>query len=451
MPLPLRSEAIQKSLHTNCFFTDNCLDTAECVQHNAGTVCWPICGLAGSVERRLSAMGKLSTIKVQKLREPGRYGDGDGLWLQISEGGGKSWSFRFMLNRKARQMGLGPLALVSLAEAREKAWQARRQLLEGADPLEAKRAKRAGNQAARARVMTFRQCAEAFLRSQEAGWRNEKHRWQWSQTLRAHCYPVFGDLDVAEVDRALVMRAVEPIWITMPETGSRLRGRIERVLNWAAARELRNGDNPAKWKGGLDALLPARGKVATVKHHVAMDWRVVPAFMTELRAVQSISARALEFTILTAARTIETIGARWPEFEGDLWTVPGSRMKAGKEHRVPLSNAAVTVLAGLPRIAGNSFAFVGARPGKGMSNMTMIKQLRAMWPGGQLTVHGFRSAFRDWAGEATSHPREVCEQALAHQVGNQVEQAYRRGDALAKRQLLMRDWADYCADQRSSK
>lgn len=242
-----------------------------------------------------------------------------------------------MLNGRARQMGPGPVALVRLAEAREKAWRCRRLLLEEVDPLEAKHAKRAGDRTAKACSTTFRQCAEAFLTSHEAGWRNEKHRWQWSQTLSAYCYPVFGDLDVAIVDVALVMRAVEPIWTTMPETASRLRGRIERVLNSAAARGLRSGDNPAKWKAGLDALLPARGKVAKVQHRAAMDWRAVPAFAAELRTASALSAKALEFTILTAARTIETIGARWPEFDlnGLLWIAPGERMRAGREHRVP--------------------------------------------------------------------------------------------------------------------
>lgn len=342
---------------------------------------------------------------------------------------------------------MGPVDIVPLAEAREKARKHRRQLLDGLDPIEEKRSKRQDILATQARGMTFQECAEAFIAAHERGWKNEKHRWQWGQTLHAHAFPVFGKLHVAAVDTMLVMKAVEPLWLTKAETASRLRGRIERILDWATARGYRKGDNPARWKGHLDKLLPARSKVQKVKHHPAMPWRDMPDFMGELRSNGSVSASAMTFTILTAARTSEAINARWNEIdvENRVWTVPAERMKTGVQHRVPLCEAIIKLLAELPRLDDEGFVFPGGKKDRLLSNMAMLVLLRGMRPNSGLTVHGFRSAFRDWAGEATNHPREVCEQALAHTISNQVEAAYRRGDFFEKRRSLMQDWADYLA------
>jgi len=341
-------------------------------------------------------------------------------------------------------MGLGPCSLVSLAEAREKARQARRALLEGDDPLELKRQKRARQRLEAASGMTFKDCAERMIASHEAAWKNPKHRQQWHSTLATYVYPVFGDLPVAAVDPGLVLKALEPIWTTKPETAGRVRGRIDAVLDWAKARGYREGENPARWRGHLDKLLPNRRKVRQVKNHPALPFLDLPAFMADLRRRGSVSARALEFTILTAARTGETIGAKTSEMDLDnaVWTVPAERMKAGKEHRVPLPPRAVEIVRELPREA--DYAFPGGRADKPLTNMAMLELLRGMRPGSGYVPHGFRSSFRDWAAERTNHSSEVVEQALAHAIESRVEAAYRRGDLFEKRRRLMTDWAAYC-------
>jgi integrase len=395
-----------------------------------------------------SFLHKLSAVKVARLKSPGMYGDGGGLWLQITPTGSRSWAFRFMLQGRARQMGLGPLHVLSLAEAREKARLCRRQLLEGIDPLAAIQAARLAARADQAKVRTFRDCAVAFLDSHETGWKNDKHRAQWAATLTAYAYPLIGDLAVASIETGHICKILEPIWTSKAETASRIRGRIERVLDWAAARGYRSGDNPARWRGHLDKLLPPRSKVQRVRHHPALPWQELPEFMAALRANRSLSARALEFTILTAARTGEVMGARWPEIDldGAVWTVPDSRMKAGREHRVPLSPSAIALLVELPRVKSNDFVFPGSRAKQPLSNMAMLQLLRGMKPKTELTVHGFRSSFRDWAGECTIHAREVIETALAHVIADKTEAAYRRGDALEKRRRLMTDWCSYCGE-----
>jgi integrase len=378
------------------------------------------------------------------MARPGRYADGGGLYLQVREVGTKAWLFRFMLDGRARAMGLGPVNDVPLTEARELAQNCRRLLRDGVDPIEARRAKRLQGRLEAAKAITFRECAEKLIASQEAAWRNSKHRQQWRNTLATYADPVLGGLSVAAVDTALVLKVIEPIWTKKPETAGRLRGRIEHVLDWAKAQEYRRGDNPARWRGHLDKLLPRRSKVARVKHHTALPYGEAPTFMHEVRVRTEVSARALEFTILTAARTGETIGARWPEidFKTKTWIVPPDRMKGGREHRVPLSDRAIEILENLPR--KGEYVFPGGQAKEPLSNGAMLATLDRM-ERGDVTVHGFRSSFRDWAAEQTSYPNHVVEMALAHAIKSDVEASYRRGDLFEKRRRLMRDWTKFCS------
>jgi integrase len=389
--------------------------------------------------------GKLTAVKVRALTAPGRYGDGKGLWLQVRDAQHRSWLFRFKLFGRERAMGLGPVEDVTLAEAREEADACRKLLRQGIDPIEHRRADRAAKAAA-ARGITFRDVAERYIAAHAAGWRNAKHAEQWRATLATYAFPVFGDQPVHAIDTGLVMRVLEPIWAAKTETASRLRGRIESVLDYAAARGWRSGENPARWRGHLQKLLPARSKVQRVEHHPALPWRQMGAFMAALRAHDGVAARALEFAILTAARTGEVIGARWAEIDGDVWTVPGERMKAGREHRVPLSAAALAVLSTMKPdgAAPSEFVFPGGRPGRPLSGMALLMLLRRMGRG-DLTAHGFRSTFREWTAEATGYPREVAELALAHVNKDKVEAAYQRGDLFEKRRRLMEEWAAFCA------
>ncbi|MEH7869689.1 integrase arm-type DNA-binding domain-containing protein [Rhizobium laguerreae] len=395
----------------------------------------------------VAKINKLSDQGIKALSKPGLYGDGLGLYLQVSSYGTKSWLFRFMRDGKARKMGLGALHTISLKAARQKAQECRIKLDAGLDPIEDRKAVQLARRAETATAMTFKQCAEKYIDAHQATWKNPKHAAQWPATLKTYVYPVFGDLSVKDVDVGLVLKVIDGIWKTKPETASRVRGRIETVLDWAAARKYRDGENPARWRGHLDKLLPARSKVAKVKHHVALPYREIGPFMTEARAKDGISARALEFTVLNAVRTNEAIGAKWPEIDEDagMWTIPPERMKGGREHRVPLSEAAIALLKALPRVKGNPYVFPGAQEGKPLSNMAMLELVRGMRPGAGLTVHGFRSTFRDWAAEQTAYPNEMVEMALAHIVSDKTEAAYRRGDMLEKRRRLMKDWADFCA------
>lgn len=385
---------------------------------------------------------RLSAVKVAALSKPGRYGDGLNLWLEVRADGGKSWVFRYKLGGKARHMGLGPLHTVTLAEARDAAAACRKLLLKGVDPIEARRADRQAARLDAARMMTFKQCAQLHIKAHAAGWRNAKHADQWEATLATYAYPVFGDLAVAAVDTGLVLKALQPIWTSKTETAGRLRGRIERILDWAAARGYRAGDNPARWRGHLDKLLPAKTKVSKVHHFAALAYGDVGAFMEALRAQPGVAASALEFTILTAGRTGEVIRARWSEIDRAeaLWTIPAERMKAGREHRVPLSRQALAILASLPM--EGEYVFPGGRARAPLSQMALLAVLRRM-NRRDLTVHGFRSTFRDWAAETTSFPNEVVEMALAHTVADKVEAAYRRGDLFLKRRRLMDAWAKY--------
>jgi integrase len=380
-----------------------------------------------------------------KAGVPGKWAVGDGAYLQVAKVAKRStasWLFRY----NGHSMGLGPVGLVTLAEAREKAREARRLRLAGIDPLEAKRASRRQASLDEARAVTFKDCAGRYIKSHAAGWRNPKHKAQWTTTLETYAYPHFGEIAVADVDTGMVLKALEEIWAVKPETASRVRGRIEAVLDWSKARGYREGENPAGWRGHLDKLLPARRKVRKVEHHAALPYVELPAFMAELRQREGMAARALEFAILTAARTGEVLGAQWSEidFDAKLWTVPADRMKGRRQHRVPLSDRVMEILGSLTREAGSPYVFAGAREGRPLSNMALLMMLRRM-KRDDLTAHGFRSSFRDWAAETTGYPGDLVEMALAHVVSNATEAAYRRGDMFEKRRRLMNDWAAYCA------
>jgi integrase len=375
-------------------------------------------------------LNKLTALKVGSLSKPGRYADGGGLYLQVTPSGTKSWLFRFMLQGHAREMGLGSCNTFTLAEARERARQARQSVTDKKDPIEVRLSDRDARRAEESERITFKVASQRYLKVHETGWKNEKHRQQWRNTLRDYAYPTLGNRPVSAITGALISEALAPIWTTKAETASRVKQRIERVLQWV--------------KDGMP--LPAPSKARRVKHHKALPYAELPDFMARLRSLDSISARALEFTILTAARTGEVIEATWGEIDldGKVWIRPGEHMKAHKEHRVPLCDRALAILDDLPREKGNPYLFVGATAGKGLSNMAMLECLRGLAPG--LTVHGFRSTFKDWAAERTSYPNIVSEMALAHTVADKVEAAYRRGDLFEKRRRLMREWGRFAAE-----
>ncbi len=389
-------------------------------------------------------LNKLTDVKVRAERSPGRHSDGGGLYLNISPSGSKSWLFMWSTmtagsdgkpRQKRREMGLGAYPAVRLADARKKAEDFRKAVEEGRDPI-AEREK--------ASEHTFAECADQFLASMEKSWRNDKHRAQWRMTLTEYCRPI-GAKRVSEIGTEDVLGVLSPIWQEKNETASRLRGRIERVLDYAKARGWRSGENPALWRGHLKSILPARQKLAR-GHHAAMPYQEVPAFAQGLPEKDAMAARALEFLILTAARAGEVLGTTWAEvdLQNKLWTVPAERMKAGREHRVPLSDRAVAILSTLQKVRISDYVFPGLKPHMPLSNMAFQKLMERMKVD-DYTPHGFRSAFRDWAGDHTSFPREVAEAALAHTVGDATERAYRRADALDKRRTLMQSWADYLA------
>src|SRR6266481_8090862 len=394
-------------------------------------------------------LNRLTAVEVRSIGQKGMFHDGGGLYLQVSAGGAKSWIYRFTLDGRAREMGLGPVHAIPLAEARKRAAECRRMRVDGVDPIEARSAHRGWKRLEAGKAMTFDACAAAYIAAHDAGWRNAKHRDQWRNTLTSYAGAVFGCLPVQSIDVGLVMKALEPIWHTKPETASRLRGRIEAVLDWATVRSYRNGENPARWRGHLDKLLPARSKVHKVKHHPALPYNEMADFTAALRNQEGVAARALEFLIMTAARTGEVISAPWDEIDLDekLWVVAAARMKAGREHRVPLSATAMAVLAQMKEIRESEFVFAGGKKGKPLSNMAMLAVLKRMGRG-DLTAHGFRSTFRDWAAECTNFPREVVEMALAHSIESKVEAAYRRGDLFHKRRQLMEAWARFSVTKR---
>lgn len=415
----------------------------------------------GWVNRMAKTLERLTPLKIQRLKEPGMYADGGGLYLQISGTGARSWIFRYRMGGRTtpRDMGLGSLNDVDLKDARDKAAHFRSLKAKGIDPLEARRSQEAAQQLEAAKTVTFRQCAEAYIASHREGWRNEKHASQWSSTLEAYVYPKIGKLPVGDIDIGHVLKVLEQkcddlengptLWVGKTETATRVRGRIERILDWAKVRKYRQGENPARWRGNLELQLPVRSKVAKVSHHPALPYTELGDFMTELRAREGTAVLALEILILTATRTNEVIGARLKELDldGRCWVIPAERMKANKEHRVPLSTATLAAfkiaLKGR-NLKPNDLIFPNENSGKELSENAMLALLTRM-ERDDITVHGFRSTFRDWAAERTNYPRDVAEMALAHSIGDKVEAAYRRGDLFEKRKRMMDDWAKFCA------
>lgn len=395
-------------------------------------------------------INRLTALAIKNAK-PGRHGDGGNLYLLVKGDGRKTWTFRYRapLTGKVRDKGMGPAWDVSLPEARERAAEYRRMLRDGIDPIDSANEIKQKARTEHAKRMTFGRCSELYIEAHRSGWRNAKHAEQWDSTLRTYCAPLWP-LDVAAVDTALVMKCLDPIWTTKTETASRLRGRIESVLAWATVRKYRSGDNPAAWRNHLDQLLPKRSKVQKVEHRPALPYAGIAEFMAQLRQRQGLAARVLELQILTATRPGEASGARWEEIDldGALWIIPEERMKAGKEHRVPLSDAAVTLLRSMiPKAKGkpvtpHGYIFPGNK-GKAITTAAGMALLKEMQPG--ITAHGFRSTFRDWAAEMTQHPREVIEAAMAHRLKDAAEAAYQRGDLLQRRKRLMADWAGYCA------
>jgi integrase len=399
----------------------------------------------------------LTVKRIDRLSVPGRYrDDGDlrGLYLQVGPNGKKSWLLRFQRDGRERWMGLGPYPVFSLEQARARALKQRQLIHDGIDPLEAKHAERerrrreeSERKAAEAKLKTFAECAEAFLDVHSNTWTNVKHRAQWKMTLERYAFPTIGKLYVADIDTPNIVAVLnrDNLWNTKQVTARRLLKRIEKVLDYATVSKYRTGDNPARWTNNLNALLPRNG--GSNGHHAALHYTEVPAFMVALRKVEaSIYTRALEFTILTAARTGEVIGATWGEMDlkAKTWTIPANRMEAGKEHKVPLTDSAIAILRDLPREQDNPFVFIGPKQRLGLSNMAMFWLLRRM-KRSDITVHGFRSSFMDWCHEQTAFPKVVIDMALAHSIGDKVEEAYRRGDLFNKRKLLMQAWEKYCA------
>jgi integrase len=421
-----------------------------------------------------TTINRLSDRRV-RTAPAGMHADGGGLYLRVtaSKDGvlNRYWLFRYADRGtgKDRQLGIGPLDTVSLAAARAAARECREQLLAGLDPVEQRQAQRAATALVEAKAITFDACRDAYIAAHRAGWRNAKHAQQWTNTLTTYVTPVFGHMSVAAIDTGLVLKVLEPIWATKSETASRVRGRIEAILDWARVRGYRTGENPARWRGHLDKLLPAKSKVHKVEHHPALPYGRLGAFLDDLRKREGIAAKALQFTILTAARSDETISMRWDEIDmaAKLWTVPPERMKGEREHRVPLTEPALAILRDMmpagPESIGRKYVFRGAKPGRPLSNMAMLELIRRMnaerevvglakWTdpkqgNSDVVPHGFRSTFRDWAAERTNFPREVAEAALAHIDGDETERAYQRGDLFEKRRRLMTAWADYCASK----
>lgn len=389
-------------------------------------------------------LNRLTAVQVTRTKKPGFYSDGGGLYLQITRTLAKSWLFRYMRRGVSRGMGLGPVHTVSLADARIKALEVRKMLIEGVDPLEAKKEKRQAERRERLKSLPFRDCANQYIEAHRKSWKNEKHAAQWGSTIEAYANPIIGNLMVAEIDTDEIVRVLEPIWADKTETATRLRGRIESILAWATVRGYRTGLNPARWKGHLDHLLPKPSRLRKKNHHAALPYAEAPAFMQTLRQQEGAAVRALQLVILTASRTNEVIAARKSEFDlqAKIWTIPAERMKAKREHRVPLSSTALDLVKPLIDISASEFLFPAAKGNGHLSNMAMLQLLKRM-KREDLTVHGFRSTFKDWARETTDYAREVSEAALAHIIGDQTEAAYARGDLFMKRTRLMQDWADY--------
>ena len=385
---------------------------------------------------------RLSAKFIANAKDRGMYPDGNGLYLSISAGGSKSWVFRYKYVGRRHDMGLGSYSVVPLSKARELAHRCREQLADGLNPLEVRRELNRNRKAETG--LTFREASDAYIKAHETSWRNAKHKAQWKNTLQSYAHPYFGSKPIANLATDDVLRAIERIWYDKTETASRVRSRIAAVIDWAIAAGLRKGDNPAVWNGRLDKLLPAPSKIKTVRHMPSLPWQEVPAFIRQLRLQPGNGARALEFAILTGARSGEVRGATWEEIdlncEKPVWTIPAERMKAGTEHRVPLSPQAVSLLESLPEEGG--LVFVGSKQAAPLSDATMRAVLKRMQV--SVTQHGFRSSLRMWVAEATEYPRELAEHTLAHKIPDPVERAYMRGDYLDKRRQLMNEWANFC-------
>lgn len=393
---------------------------------------------------------EFSALAISRLTQPGHHAVGgvSGLYLYVLATGARSWVLRVVIGGRRRHIGLGSYPSVPLAAAKEKARDARQKIEEGIDPIEEKHAAKQKIADSRLKNKTFAEALRAYIDAQGAGWKNPKHRAQWSSTLETYACPVMGELSVELIAQEHVLAILEPIWQIKTETASRVRGRIEAVLDWATVRKYRTGENPARWKGHLDKLLPAPSKIQKVVHHKALPIDQMPQFMVDLKLREGMAAKALEFTILCAARSGETRGAVWDEIDlkEHIWTIPAERMKAGKEHRVPLNHSAVALLQSLPRLVDEPWLFPAPRGGQ-LSDMALSAVMKRM--NVDAVPHGFRSTFRDWVGERTNHPSEVAEQALAHTLESKVEAAYRRGDALQKRRQLMQDWDNFIKGKES--
>jgi integrase len=387
--------------------------------------------------------GRLKPLQIERFKGPGKLSDGGGLYLIAGRNGSRTWVFRYTRKGTSVELGLGASRALPVLDARDKAAELRAVLAAGGDPKQYREDQRQLQARQSAKAITFKAAAKQYIEANRAGWRNGKHAAQWASTLATYVHPVFGSGPVGDVTASDVLKVLTPIWATKPETASRVRGRIEAVLDYAKVHGWREGENPARWKGGLAMTLPARNKVRRVKHHAALPYGEVPDLMKVLGAMEGLGPVALGFLILTAGRTGEVIGAQWNEMDlaKGVWTIPAERMKAAREHRVPLNAEAIALLEGLPRIG--ELVFPGMRRGKPLSNMALLQTLRRM-KRNDLTAHGFRSSFRDWAAEMTSFPREVIEASLAHTIGTQVERAYLRSDLFEKRRQLMAAWGQHC-------
>ena len=390
------------------------------------------------------AFNRLTALKVDLTKKPGWYADGNGLYLQVSNTGTKSWVYRYKTSGKERRCGLGGISSLSLLKARNAAKDCRELRTKGIDPIDKKRQIKAENALKEANGVTFKECALSYIESHKAGWKSRKHESQWRNTLETYAYPFIGKLSVQDVDVGHVMKVLEPIWYKKTETATRVRQRIENVLDYAKVRKYRTGENPALWRGHLDKLLPKRSKVQKVKHFDAMPYSDVPAYFKALRKKDTLAAKALAFTILTATRSNEAREARWNEFDlkAGIWSIPDERMKADKPHRVPLSDEALMILKETEPFKVDDRVFPGLSKGRSISDAAVLKQLKSSHP--NCTVHGFRSSFRDWCAETTNYPREIAESALAHAIKSETEAAYQRGDMFIKRQKLMDAWTNHC-------
>ena len=389
---------------------------------------------------------ELPPLSINRLKEPGLWAVGGvaGLYLHVNARGARSWILRVVVGDKRRDMGLGGYPDIGVADARQKAREARLKIEQGVDPILLRKQAKSELMALQATDKTFEQAAGEYIKIHADSWSNDKHRKQWESTLAAYAFPVVGKLSLRHIRQEHILKILEPIWTTKTETATRVRGRIESILDWAKVKGLRTGENPAAWKGHLDHMLPAPTRLKKIEHLTAVPVREMPGFMVKLRQAAGIAAQALEFLILTAARSGEVRGITWEEVSLDdaLWIVPAERMKMKKEHRVPLSNRAVDILKSQPRIDGNPLVFPAPR-GSQMSDATMSAVLKRM--NVDATVHGFRSSFRDWCGDYTNYPRDLAEQCLAHGADDPVEAAYRRGDALERRREIMNEWSKFIA------